>query len=224
MAVHKFNIKDSFLEGFKIFKKNWKFILLSLLLVFVVRMVLGGIVDGIDNSINAGGGIEVIVNWVVDSFMTMGAIIISLRLIDGKKVEYADLFKHYPLFLKYLLGSVLVSMIMLIPLVITTLGANLGLPILSFIGFVAIIFPGIYLSLKYQFTTYLILDHGMHPIDAFRKSGKITEGVKIRLFLFSLAQIGIVLLGLIALLVGLFVAVPVVFLASTLVYRKLDHA
>lgn len=222
MTVHKFSIKEALSKGFEIFKKNWKFILLSLIIVFVVRMILGGIVGGIDQGLNMGGGFEVIVNWFLDSFLTMGAVIISLKLIDGKKAEYSDLYKHYPLYLKYLLGSVLVSLILLVPIVIATIGNNLGLPILAFIGFAAIIFPGIYLSIKYQFTTYLIIDKKMHPIDAFKKSGHITQGVKLKLFLFSLAQIGVVLLGLVALVVGLLVAIPVAFLASTYVYRKLS--
>ncbi len=221
MAVQKFSIKESLSKGYEVFKKNWKFIFLSFLIVFIVRMALSIVLDNIDSSLNSGSTVSTIINWFIDSFFTMGAIIITLKLLDGKKVEYADLFRHYPKYLRYILGSVLVSLIMLIPIVIATIGNATNQPIIAFLGFVLILFPGIYLSIKYQFTTYLILDKEMHPIDAFKKSGKITEGVKLKLLLFSLVQVGVVLLGAVALLVGLFVAVPVVFIASAYVYRKL---
>jgi uncharacterized membrane protein len=90
------------------------------------------------------------------------------------------------------------------------------------IGFVFLIVPGIYLAVKYQFYDYLIVDKGMGPIEAIKRSGVLTEGVKWNLVLFWLALVGINILGMIALGVGLIATVPVSWLANAYVYRRLQ--
>lgn len=77
------------------------------------------------------------------------------------------------------------------------------------------------MTIKLQFYSYFIVDKNAGPIEALKKSWAITRGVKWDLFLFGLLLGLITLAGLLALVVGLFVAIPVGLLANTYVYRKL---
>jgi uncharacterized membrane protein len=129
--------------------------------------------------------------------------VISLKIVDGKKPEFADIYKHYNLLLNYFLGSLLY-----------------GLVIIA--GFILLIIPGIYWGIKYQFITYLIIDKKMGPLEAFKKSGKLTNGVKMKLFWLGIAFIGITIVGMLLIGIGLIVAWPVIALAAAHVYRKLS--
>jgi len=131
-----------------------------------------------------------IASFVLSLIIGMGLIKIFLRFCDGEKGEFSDLFSCYPLFFKYLIGSILYGLIVTV-------------------GLILLIIPGIIWAIKFQFFDYLIVDKGLGPIDALEKSSEITRGVKWDLFIFDIL-IGIInLLGLLCLLVGLFVTIPI---------------
>ncbi len=143
-----------------------------------------------------------IASFVLSLIIGMGLIKIFLRFCDGEKGEFSDLFSCYPLFFKYLIGSILYGLIVTV-------------------GLILLIIPGIIWAIKFQFFDYLIVDKGLGPIDALEKSSEITRGVKWDLFIFDIL-IGIInLLGLLCLLVGLFVTIPITMVATAFVYRKL---
>ena len=52
------------------------------------------------------------------------------------------------------------------------------------------------LILKYQFYEYLIVDKGTGPVEAVKRNGILTDGVKRNLVLFWLMLIGIDILGM----------------------------
>lgn len=62
----------------------------------------------------------------------------------------------------------------------------------------------------------------MGPLEAFKKSGQITKGSRLKLFYLGIIFIGITILGMLALGFGLIVAWPIVSLAGAYVYRKLS--
>ncbi len=64
----------------------------------------------------------------------------------------------------------------------------------------------------------------MGVFESFSKSGQITKGHIWNLFLFGLLIGLISIAGAAALLIGLLVAMPVVSLAGTYVYRKLSSS
>jgi len=143
-----------------------------------------------------------IVSFVLSIIIGMGLIKIFLRFCDGEKGEFSDLFSCYPLFFKYLVGSIIYGLIVSV-------------------GLILLIIPGIIWAIKFQFFDYLIVDKGLGPIDALEKSSEITRGVKWDLFIFDIL-IGIInLLGFLCLLVGLFVTIPTTMVATAFVYRKL---
>ncbi|HVZ11901.1 MAG TPA: DUF975 family protein [Patescibacteria group bacterium] len=144
-----------------------------------------------------------LVAWVIQMAVGLGAINITLRLYDKKKTEYSHLWKNFYLIIPYFLATVVYTLIVIA-------------------GFILIIIPGIYWGIKYQYYSYLMVDRGMGPIDAIKMSGKITEGVKWKLFWFKFVLAFINIAGLLCLIVGLFVTIPLTMMAEAYVYRKLS--
>ncbi|MGQ0569421.1 MAG: DUF975 family protein [Armatimonadota bacterium] len=89
------------------------------------------------------------------------------------------------------------------------------------VGFVLLIIPGIILAARLSLYGFLMVDKGLGPRAALTRSAELTQGAVWDLFVFGLLLFGIVVLGALALFVGLFVALPTILMASAYVYRKL---
>jgi uncharacterized membrane protein len=137
------------------------------------------------------------------AWMVCGYTKLSLSYQSGKKLPFTDLFKQFKYFWRVLGATILVGLIV-------------GLGLLLFI------IPGIYFALRFQLTNTLIVDKNLGILEAMRQSSKLTEGIKLQLFGFNLTLLGVLILGLLALGVGIFVAIPVIWLAGVVVYRQIS--
>jgi uncharacterized membrane protein len=88
-------------------------------------------------------------------------------------------------------------------------------------GFILLIIPGIYWGIKYRFAPYLVVDKGLAPVEALKQSAKITDGAMLSLLGFSVLMGLIILAGITALFVGVFLAYPLVWIAEVFIYRDL---
>jgi uncharacterized membrane protein len=134
--------------------------------------------------------------------MRIGLIKITLKFCDNEKAKIFDLFSSYSLIFKYLIGLIIYSLIV-------------G------VGLILLIAPGIIWGIQFQFFSYFIIDKGLGPIEALKKSSEITKGVKWDLFLFDLLLGLINVLGVLAFLIGLLVTFSIAMIAKAFVYRKL---
>lgn len=89
------------------------------------------------------------------------------------------------------------------------------------IGTVLFIVPGIYLALRLQFFYASMVDEDTGIIESFKRSWEITKGHTLELFIIMLIAIAINLIGTLALLIGLFVTIPLTVLMYGYVFRKL---
>jgi uncharacterized membrane protein len=155
---------------------------------------------------SAAAIIAAIVGFVLSLFLMLGAMTFALRAHDDvASVELADLWNPQP-FWRFVGAEILATLIIIA-------------------GLILLIVPGIIAAVGLAFVPYLVIDRGDGPISALTESWRITNGHKWRLFLLALAMIGINLVGLLALIVGLLVTVPVTWLAGTRAYRILSaHA
>lgn len=205
MTSHSFTVKEALSYGWETFKKEWRFLVAVFGIAFLASMVPSMLRDWAQENAPQMRFIFSIIGWVVQMITNIGLFIISLKIVDGKKPKIADLYKHYNLLLNYFLGSLIYGAVLI------------G-------GLILLIIPGIIWGIKYQYTTNLIIDKKMSPLDAFKKSGKITEGRKMKLFYLGLAFMGLSLLGLITFGLGLFITWPIISLSGAYVYRKLSPA
>lgn len=102
-------------------------------------------------------------------------------------------------------------------------GASAIYVIISTLGSVALIVPGVYLSLRLQFYGAVLAESPKTKIiEAFKISWKITQGSTRNLFMLALAITGINILGFLALVVGLLFTAPISLLAMVYSYKKLS--
>jgi len=202
MATQKFSKSEAIRFGWNMMKSNLGFFIGLLIVVGLIYFIPGSIAELLEENALILSIIINIACWVLDMVIQMGLIRISLRFCDNEKGEFADLFSCFPLFFKYLLGSILYGLI--------TLG-----------GMILLIIPGIIWAIKFQFFSYFIVDKGLGPIEALKRSSAITRGAKWDLFLFGLLLGLINLLGAICLFIGLFATIPTAMVAMAFVYRKL---
>lgn len=143
-----------------------------------------------------------ILGLFIGPWLTAGLTRITLDYYGGKKPPFETLFTQLKYFWRIFFSQILVGLIVV------------G-------GLILLIVPGIYWALKYQFTTNIIVDKNLGILEAMGESGKLTQGLKLRLLVFDLALIGVMILGGLALGVGILVAFPIVYLAGIYVYKKL---
>ena len=106
--------------------------------------------------------------------------------------------------------------------IITYLIANILFSIAVCIGMVLLIIPGIYLYLRLQFFTAFIVEEDCGIIVSLQKSWNMTQGQTLPLFLLLLTMIGTAIVGCILFFVGIFVAVPLIYMMQCYTFRKLN--
>jgi hypothetical protein len=199
MAIQKFYKSEAIGFGWNTMKSNLGF--------FIALLIVGGLINFVLDFIAKKDAsvlsiIISIASLLLEMVILMGLIRISLRLHDNEKGEFADLFSCFPLVFKYLVGSILYVLIVL------------G-------GTILLIIPGIIWAIRFQFFSYFIVDEGLGPIEALRRSSLITRGAIWELALLS-SLLGLInLLGALCLLIGLFATIPTTMVAMAFVYRKL---
>ena len=97
--------------------------------------------------------------------------------------------------------------------------------IITSVGFVLLIIPGIIAAVGLAFTTLLIVDKKLTAVEALKESWRITKGNRLQIFILLIVLILINMLGAILLFIGLLVSVPVSLLAIAGAYNALkSHA
>lgn len=205
------SVGDCISYGWETFKKRPWFLIGALVLALVISALPGALgphpevgPDGemIPPPITTFHVVISIVSVVVSFLVAIGLTNFSLRAHDNiEGTQLSDLWYPKPFW----------------PFV----GAHILAGIAIAIGFVLLIVPGVILMLGWSFVRYLIVERGLGPINALKESWRITKGHKWQLLLLGLALFGINVLGVLALLVGLLVSVPVTMIAVVHAYRTL---
>ena len=202
--MNHFSKKEAVKFGWDKLKKNIRFFIVVVIIIAALSWLPEYISSRIPKDMVVLSLVVRLASVVVSSLVTVGFIKSILNVVDGKKLKYSDLYENYRYIINYLLTE--------------TLG---GLIVIA--GFVLFIIPGIILSVKLQFTTYLVVDKGFGPIQAIKESWRLTKNIKWELFLFGLLLIAVNILGLLALGVGIIISYPLTLIAQAYVYRRLSE-
>lgn len=192
----KFSISEVAGTSWK-FTKSQIWVLAGMFLAYCV-------VTGILNLITSSSYVlNLLVQLIIGSLFTLGFIRNMFQTMDGEEPQFSAYGQEARKFLHYLVANILYSIIVCI-------------------GIVLLIIPGIYLAIRLQFfQQYIVSEERCSAIDALKKSWELTQGQAMPLFLLALVQIGLTLLGLILLVVGLFVAIPLIVMMQCYVFRQL---
>ncbi len=197
-----FSIDQAVRTGWERMKKNFWFFVLVMIVVWAISAIFSGLAESTIN-ISFVYFLLVVINIGISALVSLGLLKISLLVNDEKKAGIRDLFIHYPLLWRFFLASLLKGLIII------------G-------GTILLIIPGVYWSLKFRFVEFLIVDKKMGVMESFRESARMTDGLKWSILGFEIVSGIITILGALALLLGLFAAIPTVLVARANMYRTIS--
>ena len=144
-----------------------------------------------------------LVGWAVGFVMVGGIDYMFIRRIRGEEIQVGDLFAGFN--------------IALLQLVL----AGLMTGVLTTVGFVLCILPGIYLAVGYVFALPLVIDKKMDFWPAMEVSRQVVHKHWWSMFLFLIVLALIVCAGVLACVVGVIISAPLATAALMFVYEDL---
>jgi hypothetical protein len=149
---------------------------------------------------SAASLVEIIVTLILFP-LGVGLGLLGIRRAAGKETPVSTLWEPYshalPLIVMFVLMAVLIVA-----------------------GFFLLVLPGIYLSIAYSFSPYLIVEKNMGVWEALETSRKAITEYWWRYFGLMLVALLLIIIGSIPLLIGLLWVLPIVAIATGEVFAK----
>jgi uncharacterized membrane protein len=216
-TVPSFSIDQVIKQAWEILKQKWAF-LVGLFAVVggvgagvtlvenVVSMTVQAAVKSNDSAslLTIFPLLVSLVAQLIIIMMHIGLMKVAIKVVRGETAEIKELFSGKKYLIQYILASAVTSLI-------------------TMFGLLLLIVPGVIWSLKYMFTTLVVVDEGLGFADAMAKSALMTQGIKWKLLGFSLAMAGLNFLGCLPLFLGLIITLPLTWLATYVLYTKLKE-
>ena len=199
-ATKTINIKEALTVGWQSWKRNFLFFIGVMVLVYLIPAIpvlIQGLVGGFIVELFLLG-----TALILRRLIWLGLIKIALLVSANQPARLGYLFNQSAKLIKFAVANLIVSLI-------------------TIVGYLLLIVPGVIWALKYQLVPFLIADKGLGPIAALRQSARLTQGAKLQLFYLLLATTLINFVGALALGLGLFITVPLTIVAQAHVYRQL---
>lgn len=200
-----FSISDTLSEGWRLLKKNMGNILvleiIGLVVVFLATFLCALILQRVPY---IGNTLNNFADLVIQVFVSIAAINIGLKIVDGKDFDVSSLFEKFDIGGKYFIGLILYQIAVVL-------------------GLIFFIIPGLVIMIRCGLFGFFIVEKNAGALESLKMSWNTVKGASWKFFLFQLALLLLNILGFICLLVGLFFTLPVSLFASVLVYRSLSR-
>lgn len=187
--------------GWRGFKANAGAFLGMALLIVLVSAVFGSLSSN-QGSTSFAGGLMQFIGQVITTVMAAGIIKGALDVTAGRPVSIGTMFADWNK-VQVLIAAVLVS-----------IGTTLGL--------ILLIIPGFIFMFLTWFSNYFIIERAQTAIDGIKSSMRFASGNVGELVVLMLLSVGVVIVGILCLIVGVFVAMPIVVIASAYAFRVLQ--
>ncbi len=186
------SIIDLFKEGKQ--KLEGKF-LISIAAIIIISMI-----SGVPTSIDPTLGV---LTLIISAPLNLGMAVFFLNIVRGKEVRIEQIFDEFKNFIPSLVVTLLMAIVV-------------GL------GFVLLIIPGIILALGLSMAYYILADNPqMGAVEVMKASWEMMKSHKMDYFIYGLLCIVFCVLGILALIIGIFYVLPIVYAASALFYEKI---
>jgi hypothetical protein len=182
--------------AYTLFKTHWK----ALVGMAIILLVFNILPEFLGESFVINVAVS-----IISGYITVGFMKTMLMLVDGKEVNVKDIFTS------------ITSREFLITVGVYVLGG-----LLTLIGFLLLIVPGIIISLGLSQAIYIVLDKKLGVIKSLKLSWEITKGHKMEIFSVGIHAAVVLLVGLLVVGVGLLVAMPIAYIMYAKVYRDLS--
>ena len=198
MAKNAFEISDVLSIGWKGFKNN--------AVIFVALAILGFVAGLIINTFFSflPYAVTLILSMAISSYFMLSLTRASLIAANGGIVDWNILKNDSTTYIKFLIVTVLFSLIITI-------------------GMMLLILPALFLGAVFFPVSYIIAEKSDTPIaEVFAKSWRIAIPQIWQLLVLAIVCVIIAFFGFLALIIGTFVAAPVIYIALAAVYKKLE--
>ena len=183
--------------------RSWALVKRHFWLTVGVTFIVFAIQVGIGAAIPILGAIA---GMILGGVLQGGLFFFFLKLIRGQRAEVGDAFAGFNLaFVPLMLGGIVVSL-------------------LSAVGFFCCVLPGIYLAVAWMFTLPLIIDKRIDFWPAMELSRKVVSRHWWVLFGLLIVNFFIMVAGVLACLIGTFVAGPIIAGALAFAYEDIFGA
>lgn len=208
-GVPQLNVGDALTYGWNKFKANagvWIGIsVIAFVISLVIQLPTGGLAGfgiGPETSV-ALSLFGSLLSWIVGMILQAAFVNGALREVDGNKPAIGDFFQFRNL------GAVLIAAILV--------------GIVTTIGFILLVIPGIIATFLLYYTLQFVIDRDQEPVAALKSSFELTSKNVGPLLLLALALVAINFVGALLCGLGLLVTIPVTSIASTYAYRFLTQ-
>ena len=222
MQMQSDNYKVDNINAVDCMKQGWEMIKADYWLFFGITIV----------SLLLAGAIPI----VLVGPMLCGIYYCMLRRHDGGKVEFGDLTKGFEFFVPSLVAililagifAVIAMVIIVIPMLLAMAVTAAGSPeaglffmvIMCILMFIYAIFAAC-AHVLIIFTHLLIVDRKLDGWQAIKVSAKAGRQNMNVIVMFILVQFGMVLVGYLLCIVGVYLALPIMYAGTTVLYRKI---
>ena len=205
MATKAFDIQEVLKSSWEGFTKA-PVLLIALLLIPLMASIVINIFAQVSSAFFSFLPILTLslINIVISSYVMLSMIKAAIMLGNGETPSWDVLKNDLNTYLRFLAASFILSIIFLI----STL-----LFIIPLLFAAAIFFPVLYI---------IVTRPDLSIIDSFIKSWKITTPQLIPCIIFIIVMFILVILGILALGIGLLIVVPVTYVAAAIIYKKLE--
>ncbi|MBI4249967.1 hypothetical protein HY622_00020 [Candidatus Uhrbacteria bacterium] len=146
--------------------------------------------------------LALVVQFALLLYTQAGFVNVSFRIIDGKTLSFVHFFVGGFKYVKFASAGILHVFV-------------------STVGLFLLLLPGVAWYTRFFLWPYIVIDKNASPIAALRESSVLTFHKRKDVFLFIVFISAVNLLGVLALLVGAFVAIPLTSIALARLYRVL---
>jgi hypothetical protein len=203
MESKGFSVGEMVKKGWRLMRRHTAFFVGFLLVYFILSAIPHAIV-AVFPDLNEWLLIAIgLVVFVLTLVVWIGFLKAALKVVDGKRPTYKDLFSSFPIVVQFFIAWIIYSLVVIV-------------------GFILLVFPAAIWGSRYFLWPFVMIDKGTGPIESLALSGKMTMGVKWDVFMVIIATWLVMLLGLMVIFVGWFFALPVAVLAQVSMYRMLE--
>lgn len=199
---YKINYSEVLKYGWEFYKNNVNILLPVFILYFAISIIANQdtlaylqLTFPLDYLISFAASLA---NMIVMA----GIVKIVLEIFDGRTASFNLMFNQSSKFLTIILAQFFYGLIVLL-------------------GALLLVFPGIYLALKYLFILPLIVDKNLGINEAFKQSADLTRGRMTDLLIFSIVMLLVSGIGALFFGIGILLTAPVALVGYIYVYRQL---
>ena len=202
-----FNPMQCISDAWRLFQQNVGILIGATVITMAASMSISAVSNilqgqGNEAALVIAGLVVSLIGNVVNTFLTIGMIRLSLAIARGEPREIGMLFGGGPHFWRYL-------------------GASIIFGIAMVIGFLLLIIPGVYVAIAYWPSMLLVIDRRMGVFESFEVAGRLSKGNRINSLVLGLLAFLISIAGFAMCFVGILATIPIVYLMGATAYLSM---